>query len=79
MGHLSFRQQTWTGKTAIVAVKSKRGGDDLGEIRWWTPWRRYVFFPSDRCVYDCACLKEITGKIEAMMLERKAASTNMKG
>lgn len=79
MGHLSFRQRRRTGKTAIVAVGSKYSGEDLGQIRWWAPWHRYVFFPNRNSLYDSACLKEVSESIDAMMLHRKAAGTNTKG
>jgi len=31
----------------------------LGEVRWYAPWRRYVFAPASATVFDAGCLAEI--------------------
>jgi hypothetical protein len=37
------------------------GTDDsaLGWIKWYSPWRRYVFYPRADTLFDSACLIEI--------------------
>lgn len=47
------------------------GGSVLGVIEWWSPWRRYVFEPSENTLYDVACLREIARFIEDAMASRK--------
>ena len=46
-----------SGKTRVWDVVS--GGLTLGQIKWYAPWRRYVFAPCQGSVYDSACLFEL--------------------
>jgi hypothetical protein len=43
--------QTWSVLSAASC---------LGEVRWFSSWRRYCFFPNPGTVFDAACLGEIT-------------------
>ncbi len=48
---------------------------ELGEIRWYSAWRRYVFFPRDGTLYDAGCLREVAEFLGTLMAERiKGAS-----
>lgn len=49
----------------------------LGKISWYGPWRRYIFESMPNCIFDAACLQEITSFIENLMLERKLAKQNI--
>jgi hypothetical protein len=33
--------------------------ESLGEIRWYTPWRKYCFFPYTGTVFEQDCLNRI--------------------
>lgn len=68
---LSFRQIKDTGKTKAWTVHSP-GAVFLGDVSWYSQWRRYVFFPNDGMLFDADCLRNITEFIEARMKERKA-------
>ena len=48
-------------KTHIWHILSARGGSLLGEIKWFTRWRRYAFYPSNGAVFDAVCLSDIKG------------------
>jgi hypothetical protein len=50
-----------------------RNGIDarLGIIKWFSHWRRYVFYPDAGALFDAACLKDIVDFIEQLMDERK--------
>lgn len=57
--------------TPIYEVASK-DGVPLGQVRWFSHWRRYVFAVEDvAAVFDAACLIEITQFIQRLMDERK--------
>ncbi len=43
----------------------------LGKISWYGPWRRYTFESMPNCIFDAACLRDITKFIENLMLEWK--------
>lgn len=38
----------------------------LGEIKWYTHWRRYVFHPAitHQCIFDARCLEVITAFLD---------------
>jgi hypothetical protein len=46
-----------TAKTKCWHVSSF--GTGLGYIKWFTRWRRYVFYPLPDTLYDASCLREI--------------------
>lgn len=66
-----------SGKTRVWGVLSSRWivprgtvQTELGTIKWYAPWRRYVFFPDPGTLYDAGCLTEIATFIEQHMEAR---------
>lgn len=65
--HITFRFNTMTasGKTKVFDVLEGRVGVDvaltskLGEVRWFSHWRCYAFFPSPACIFEKTCLRDI--------------------
>lgn len=47
-----------SGKTKIYEV-TNFSDDFLGEVKWYSNWRRYVFFPDAECKFDAGCLRRI--------------------
>lgn len=43
----------------------------LGEVAWWSAWRRYTFQPAPNTLFDSNCLGEIACFIDERMEERK--------
>jgi hypothetical protein len=69
-------------KTKIWGVVAVQGGAKFGEVRWYSHWRRYCFFPENiggrafglaQFVFDAECLREIADFAEAQTREHKAA------
>lgn len=60
-----------TGKTYIYEVFSKEGGMILGEVKWFSNWRKYAFFPKANCLFEEKCLQDIIDFLKKLMLERK--------
>jgi len=58
-------------KTDRLQVTNRSSGRGLGYIKWWSPWRRYVFSPWADTVYDAKCLNEIQAKLDALMEARR--------
>lgn len=56
------------GKTRRWGIRSKNHGDLLGWVRWYGPWRQYVFMPCEATVYNDGCL----GSIRAFLVEANA-------
>lgn len=48
-----------SGKTSIFVVVNSVNASILGWIKWWGAWRKYVFEPNIRVVFDSKCLNEI--------------------
>jgi hypothetical protein len=46
-------------KTRVIEVRSRHRGDLLGVIRWWGPWRQYVFEPAGPSIYSAGCLADV--------------------
>lgn len=59
-----------THKTSYWTVRSVRHGDLLGDIKWYGPWRQYVFEPFN-AIFNKQCLNDISTFIEARMQARK--------
>jgi hypothetical protein len=47
-------------KTRIWTVHPTQGRNaNLGEVRWYAPWRRYAFYPTVNSVFEEDCLRDI--------------------
>lgn len=70
--HLSFidvtTHSTITKHYYVVSNRDPRGVA-LGGIKWYAPWRRYCFFPTEDKLFDAGCLETITSKINELMNE----------
>ena len=58
--YLEFEECEYAGKTQVFAVLSKKHGDILGKVRWYGPWRQYVFYPETGTLFNPTCLNEIS-------------------
>jgi hypothetical protein len=52
-----------TRTVEVVSVKSEKG---LGEIRWYAPWRQYVFYPLTQTLFNPGCMEQIANYTRAM-------------
>lgn len=68
--YLNYTQLKDTGKTIVVGV-GNNFREKLGIISWYAPWRRYVYNPMDKTLYDVNCMKDIVEFIEGLMFDRK--------
>lgn len=60
-------------KTKSWYVNTKRGGDRLGDIKWFGPWRKYCFEATPWSGFEEICLREIAAFLEARTREHKVA------
>jgi len=63
-------------KTSTWAVVSRSSSVKLGEIRWHSPWRQYVFFPSAETLFNVECMGDICDRIQTLMRWRRNESLN---
>ena len=54
-------------KTRKWQVISAIGGDVLGEIQWYSPWRRYVLLTKNNPIFDTNCMTAILEFINSQM------------
>jgi hypothetical protein len=47
----------------------------LGEIKWYAPWRRYVFYPVRGMLFDARCLENLADKCDRLMVQHRDART----
>lgn len=59
-----------SGKTKKFDVLTKEGGV-LGKIKWFTPWRRYCFFPHRGTVYEHDCCRDIAAFLDSLKKENR--------
>lgn len=50
-------------QNVVVDVRSKSQGTVLGQIKWFSGWRQYCFFPSTDTVFNLVCLADIMDRI----------------
>lgn len=60
-----------SGKTEVAIITNVITGTELGQIRWYGPWRKYCFYPKSDIVFDVGCLGEVIDQIQIMMEKRK--------
>jgi hypothetical protein len=58
-------------KTKTYKVVNKDNGSFLGFVRWFGSFRQYSFFPSEGCVFEKTCLRDIADFMQKLMDERK--------
>lgn len=65
--YLTFQLRDLTPrKTQVLEVIAVRDGTLLGTIRWWGPWRQYVFAPEPECVFNASCLETIKKNVSIL-------------
>lgn len=53
------REPSASGKTKRWAVVPALGGESLGIVAWYAPWRKYCFHPGGNTVFEQDCLRDI--------------------
>jgi len=68
---IDFRLYEDTGKTKKYNVITKGEEFKLGEVKWFSRWRKYSFFPEPNTVFEKDCMLDIADFMELLMIERK--------
>lgn len=55
--------------TRVWAVVSH--GMTIGDVSWYSQWRRYCYYPAARVVLDASCLDEISSFCRQRTVARK--------
>jgi len=62
-------------KTFTYTVVSCKDASELGQIKWYGPWRQYCFFPVAKSVWSPGCIRDIQDfldKAKKHLLEYKS-------
>lgn len=51
-------------KTPRWQITTSFDGGDLGLVKFYPMWRKFVFFPSDGTLYEADCLRDIAAFCE---------------
>lgn len=65
----AFRPKRYV--TKVWNVVSKSSGVTLGQVRWYSAWRRYCFFPQPETVWSPDCQRDVAAFCEAQTAARK--------
>ena len=58
------KTKTWEVWTKEKGKPSFEGGDFLGGVRWFGPWRCYAFYPTPNTIFEKTCLRDIAAFCE---------------
>lgn len=62
--------------TQLWNVVAKGGNGILGQVKWFSRWRKYTFFPMSNTAFEGTCMREISAFIEDRTKEHRAAKCN---
>lgn len=59
--------------TRTFTVRNAISKQVIGKISWWPGWRKYVFHPSPKTIFDSGCMRHIGNYCEDLTIEHKRA------
>lgn len=66
MTHLNFDEYE-VGEHRTKKFEVSSNGSQLGDIKWHSSWRQYVFEPCFDTIWSWECLKELSEFIKSLM------------
>ena len=59
--HILFVEQPIVQGRQRYTCRNKKNGGLLGQVEWYGPWRKYIFWPNGYCesVFGETCLRDI--------------------
>lgn len=57
--YIHFVKISQKAKTSVWACCNNHSHAELGQIKWYGPWRQYCFFPEMDCVFNVSCMNDI--------------------
>lgn len=64
-GGISWEEE-FEGKP-VYRIYNNKGGDQIGILSWYKPWRQYVFSSREECVFNNSCLRDILDFMENVL------------
>jgi hypothetical protein len=69
--YISFRLVKQLEKTSRWVIVNNESEECIGEIKWYSAWRRYCFFTNDGMIFDQSCLRDIIDFIQQLSAARE--------
>lgn len=58
--YLIFEEHTILGhKLPIYIVKNRQSNCQLGTVKFYGAWRKFIFEPGEAVIFDASCLEDI--------------------
>ena len=74
--YLRFELSEELPKTKVWCIFSKTSNGYLGNIKWFSRWRQYCFYPNNETIFNSECLDDIKNFLKDKMDSRKRVSGN---
>ena len=62
-------------KTKVWSCRNNNSGTELGQVKWYGPWRQYCYFPTFNppqfTVYNVSCFEDIIDFIRKVTEDRR--------
>jgi hypothetical protein len=58
-------------KTSVYSCRNNNSHQELGQVKWYGPWRQYCYFPTVQAVYSSGCLADIESFMKELLSNRK--------
>jgi len=71
MKYIKIEEQESLFKTKVFRVININADLAIADIKWYSPWRQYCFFPYYNSVYSKGCLEDINNFIQQLMNKRR--------
>ena len=64
-----------TGKTKVYELYNIETSELVGIVKWYSGFRKYVFYPESNMLFSESCLSQIVDFINNLMKERNVKIT----
>lgn len=64
--------------TTVWDIRTSDGAFMLGQVKWFSRWRKYAFFPEAGTLYEERCMRDIADWCEASTKEHRRLLRELK-
>lgn len=69
--YLAFAVAPTKGKTKVILIINRHHEEVIGEIKWFSRWRQYCFFPYNDTIWNTTCIMDVQEVIDKLKKERE--------
>ena len=64
--YITFIEMAPKPKTRVFSCNNIHSMLEVGQVKWFAPWRQYCFFPTKDTTFNTDCLKDIAEFISGL-------------